>query len=72
MKLYIYLCDNCNKSLNEKEKFYYGFYYLNLCEKCKNKYDIFNKKWNEEFKNYRNKHDEDLKKNFPNLYKKLV
>ena len=51
MKLEIYLCDNCNKSLNEKERYSYGLYFLNLCERCKNKYDIFNKKWNEEFKN---------------------
>lgn len=72
MKLEIYLCDNCNKSLNEKERYSYGLYFLNLCERCKREYDEFDKKWNEKFINFKNKHDEDLKKNFPNLYKKLV
>ena len=72
MEVKIYLCDNCNKSLNEKEKFYYGLYCLNLCEKCKKEYDKFDKKWNEKFINFKNKHNEELKENFPNLYKKLV
>lgn len=44
MKLEIYLCDNCKKSINEKEKYSYGLYYLYLCENCKNKYDEFSKK----------------------------
>lgn len=72
MKLEIYLCDNCNKSINETEKYFYDLNYLQLCEKCKKEYDKFDKKWKEKYTEFINKHNEELKKDFPNLYKKLV
>lgn len=71
MKLEIYLCDNCNKSINEKEKYSYGLYYLYLCENCKKKYDKFSKKWKENENKFLNNYYKEMDNKFPNLYKKV-
>lgn len=72
MKVEVYLCDNCRQSINGNQKYFYECFILHLCDRCKNKFDVFYNNYQEKSKKLKDEYKEQLKKEFPNLYEGII